>query len=272
MKLSLLNQGRNMLLSCVLLTLTGCATSSTGRNQITLFSADELNKMGISSFAEMKEKIKISKDKNTNQFVQCVASAITRNVPQSAHKGDWEVVVFDSEQVNAFALPGGKIGVYTGILAVTENQDQLAAIIGHEVGHVIESHSNERLSSSQLSKTGMSLANAVLKSQNVESRDTLMAGLGLGVQYGILMPYGRTHESEADIVGQDLMARSGFNPKASIKLWQNMAKNNKKSPPEFLSTHPSNQTRISNLTKHLVVSSKLYQKGQDPQCVKPRTM
>ncbi len=116
----------------VLLFLTACSTSSTGRKQVSLYSDDELNHMGITSFEQMKKEIPISKDKATNDFVFCVAKAITTNVPESAHQGDWEVVVFDSEQVNAFALPGGKIGgVYTGILNVTENQDQLAAIMGH---------------------------------------------------------------------------------------------------------------------------------------------
>jgi Zn-dependent protease with chaperone function len=130
-------------------------------------------------------------------------------VPKSAHKGEWEVVVFDSEQVNAFALPGGKIGVYTGILKVAENQNQLGAIIGHEVGHVIEHHSNERMSSSKISQTGMAVVDTALSVGNVENRNLWMSGLGLGLQYGILMPYGRTHESEADIVGQDLMAEHG---------------------------------------------------------------
>jgi predicted Zn-dependent protease len=200
--------------------------------------------------------------------VQCVANAITENVPKSAHDGAWEVVVFDSEQVNAFALPGGKIGVYTGILKVTENQDQLAAIIGHEVGHVIEHHSNERLSSNKLSQTGMAVAGVLMSSQGVENQGAYMAGLGLGLQYGVLMPYGRTHESEADIVGQDLMARSGFNPKASIKLWKNMAKLSKDAPPEFMSTHPSNETRINDLTAHLAQSNKLYKANTAPRCKK----
>lgn len=253
-----------------LIALSGCTTSSTGRNQITLFSNAELDKMGITSFAQMKEKQAISNDKATNQFVQCVAKAITKNVEQSVHQGDWEIVVFDSEQINAFALPGGKIGVYTGIFNVTENQDQLAAIIGHEVGHVIEHHSNERLSSGQLAQTGLAIASSVLTSQNVERKEMWMAGFGLGVQYGVLMPYSRAHESEADLVGQDLMAKSGFDPHASIKLWQNMAKLSKSQPPEFLSTHPSNQRRINQLSEHLALSQGLYRASQHPNCVKPK--
>lgn len=251
------------------LLLSACSTSSSGRAQIMLYSNDELGKMGITSFEQMKQEIKISKDPATNQFVQCVADAIIKNVPQSAHKGEWEVVVFDSPQINAFALPGGKIGVYTGILNVTENQHQLGAIMGHEVGHVIEHHSNERLSSNQVAQGGLALAGAVLAIKGGENRNLLMAGLGLGVQYGVLMPYGRTHESEADIVGQDLMARSGFEPSASIKLWENMAKNSTSLQPEFMSTHPSNQTRISQLTEHLAESRKLMVGTTSPTCVKP---
>jgi len=258
-------------LCCLALTLNACSTSSTGRNQVILFSSSELDTMGTQSFEQMKKKEKISDNRKINQFVQCVANAITKNVPKSAHKGAWEVVVFDSEQVNAFALPGGKIGVYTGILKVTENQDQLAAIIGHEVGHVIEHHSNERLSSQKVSQTTMVIAGAAMQSQGVKNQNLYMSGLGLGLQFGVLMPYGRTHESEADIVGQELMARSGFKPKASIKLWQNMAAlSNKEAQPEFMSTHPSNERRINDLSNHLVVSSKLYNAANNPHCRKPK--
>lgn len=249
--------------------LSACTTSSTGRHQITLFSSGELNKMGIQSFDEMKSKQKVSSDKAINNYVQCVANAITKNVPKSAHDGSWEVVVFDSDQVNAFALPGGKIGVYTGILKVTENQHQLGAIIGHEVAHVIERHSNERLSSNQLVQLGATASDAYMTEAGIENKNAyLMAGMSI-VKYGFLMPYGRTHESEADIVGQDLMARSGFKPNAAIDLWRNMAKQAKASPPEFLSTHPSNQTRIEDLTRHLPTAQDHFQGTSMPNCIKP---
>jgi len=228
--------------------------------------------MGASSFEEMKKKEKISTNKKTNQYVQCVADAIIKNVPKSAHNGEWEVVVFDSEQVNAFALPGGKIGVYTGILKVATTQDQLAAIMGHEVAHVIERHSNERLSSNQLVQMGSAAGSAILTQQGVENKETwMMVGLGIA-QYGVLMPYGRMHESEADIVGQDLMAKSGFEPKAAIELWRNMAKQSKGAPPEFLSTHPSNKTRINDLTKHLAKSTAFYQDKNKPSCKVPKSI
>ena len=266
------NKATLLLTLAALIVLASCAKSSTGRNQITLFSSSDLNKMGASSFEQMKEKEKISTDIAVNNYVQCVAKAITKNVPKSAHKGEWEVVVFDSEQVNAFALPGGKIGVYTGILKVAENQNQLGAIIGHEVGHVIERHSNERMSSSKISQTGMAVVDTALSVGNVENRNLWMSGLGLGLQYGILMPYGRTHESEADIVGQDLMAKSGFEPSAAISLWQNMAKLSNGSPPEFMSTHPSNETRITQLTEHLPKSQAYYKASNAPSCKKPKNI
>jgi len=258
-----------LILCTAILLLTSCAKSSTGRNQITLFSSGELDQMGINSFAELKQKEKISTDKKINEYVQCVANAVIKNVPKSAHNGDWEVVVFDSPQINAFALPGGKIGVYTGILNVTENKDQLAAIIGHEIAHVIERHSNERLSSNQLAQMGAMAGNALLTQQGVENKETwMMAGMAIA-QYGFLMPYSRMHESEADIVGQNLMAKSGFKPDAAIALWQNMAKNSKGAPPEFLSTHPSNDTRINDLTKHLDKANKLFKASNTKQCKRP---
>jgi len=263
---------RLFVICCTALTLNACSTSSTGRNQVLLYSSDDLDTMGFQLFELMKQKEKISTDKEINRFVQCVSSAITINIPKSSHDGQWEVVVFDSDQVNAFALPGGKIGVYTGILKVAENQDQLATIIGHEVGHVIERHSNERISSQQLSQRGMLIADAALESQEVKNKNLYMSGLGLGLRYGVLMPYGRAHENEADVVGQELMAKSGFNPKASIKLWKNMAAlSNKNTLPEFMSTHPSNKKRINHLTTHLALSSKLYKSENNPKCYKPKS-
>ncbi len=265
---------KNISVYCfILLFLTACSTSSTGRSKVTLYSDTELNHMGTVSFEQMKKEVPISIDTNINAFVHCVADAITENVSKSVHQGEWEVVVFDSEQINAFALPGGKIGVYTGILNVTEDQHQLAAIIGHEVGHVLEHHSNERLSANQLSNVGLMVASIALEASDVDNKGVWVAGLGLGVQYGLVMPYSRAHESEADVVGQELMARSGFNPKASVKLWQNMSKLSKNAPPEFMSTHPANDTRIKQLHKHLPVSESFYlarkKQGNKPQCVKP---
>lgn len=239
---------------CWLLTSVGliaCSASPTGRNQLLLFSNTEMSSLGAQSFEQMKQEIPISKNQKTNAYVQCVANAIIAQVPKQSGFNSWEVVVFDSEQVNAFALPGGKIGVYTGLLDVAVNQDQLATVIGHELAHVLASHSNERLSQSQLANVGLQITDlAIGSSQYGQYRDLTMAALGVGVQYGVILPYGRRQESEADIVGLELMAKAGFDPKQSIELWKNMAKaSNGKQPPELLSTHPSHSTRIEDLSR-----------------------
>ena len=249
--------------------LAGCNTSPTGRNQVILYSNSQMSEMGAQSFEQMKAEMTISSDKTLTRFVQCVADAITPHVDKTAHAGDWEVVLFDSPQINAFALPGGKIGVYTGILNVTENQDQLAAIMGHEVGHVIANHSNERMSSGSLASSVQKVAGALAAGQDESTQKAVNLGVGASLQYLVLMPYGRTHEKEADIVGQELMAKAGFNPKAAVDLWHNMAKASKSAPPEFLSTHPSHETRIKKLSDHLKVTQPLYKKStQRPSCNK----
>nr|WP_165480085.1 M48 family metallopeptidase [Vibrio vulnificus] len=246
--------------------LTACTSSPTGRNQLLMFSDSEMSTLGANSFEQMKKEIPISQNKATNQYVQCVAKAITDTIPPQPGFKEWEVVVFDSDQVNAFALPGGKIGVYTGLLNVAVNQDQLATVIGHEVAHVLAEHSNERLSQSQLANAGLQLANvAIGASEYKQYQRITMAALGVGVQYGVILPYGRTQESEADIVGLEYMAKAGFDPKQSVELWKNMAKaSGGNQPPELLSTHPSHSTRIKDLQDK---ASKLpaYQ-GKSPSC------
>ncbi|GLX82606.1 M48 family metallopeptidase [Thalassotalea eurytherma] len=253
------------------MTIAGCSTSSTGRAKIAFMDSNKLNAMGAQSFEEMKKKEKISKDEKTNAYVQCVANYITVHVPKSAHDGEWEVVVFDSEQINAFALPGGKIGVYTGILKVAEGQDQLAAIMGHEVAHVIEEHANERISAEQVAGIGLMATGVLLGDMDNDTKAMTMGALGIGAQYLALMPYGRSHETEADIVGQELMAKAGFKPEASVKLWQNMAKaSGGNQPPEFMSTHPSNESRINQLRENLDKSEPIFNKAKTtPDCVNP---
>ncbi|QFU23978.1 M48 family metalloprotease [Shewanella eurypsychrophilus] len=229
--------------------ISGCAThqSPTGRGQTLLFSANEINQMGDQSFEQIKTQEKISKDKATVAYVDCVANRITKVLPNKSIK--WDVVVFESEQVNAFALPGGHIGVYTGLLKVAENADQLATVIGHEVAHVLANHSNEQVSRAQMTGMGMQLADAALGAGGVSNKDLYMAALGLGTQVGFILPYGREQESEADIMGVELMARAGFDPSQSMLLWKNMAKAGGGQGPELLSTHPSHSHRIDDLSQ-----------------------
>ncbi|MDX1302855.1 M48 family metallopeptidase [Photobacterium sp.] len=236
-------------LMAAVLSISACSSSPTGRQQVLLFSTNDMSQLGAQSFEELKKQEKINTDVKTNQYVQCITSAITARLDPQSGFGQWEVVVFDSDQVNAFALPGGKIGVYTGLLKVAKNQDQLATVIGHEIGHVIAQHSNERLSRSQIADIGLQVSSMAIR--GTEYHDVAMAGLGLGVQYGVLMPYGRAQESESDIIGLRLMAEAGFDPNQSVELWKNMAKASNGQPPELLSTHPSHSTRIDDLKKEI---------------------
>ncbi|MFT6703055.1 MAG: putative Zn-dependent protease [Pseudomonadales bacterium] len=252
------------------LTLSACATSPTGRSQLLLFPESQLDQMGVQAFAGMKENIKVSNKPIHNEYVQCIANSITKHVAKSVFAGEWEVVVFDDPKVNAFALPGGKIGVYTGLLEVAVNQHQVAAVMGHEVGHVIAHHGNERVSTNALIGAGQQAVNAALEANQVASSQLIMAGLGLGAQYGVAMPFGRKHESEADEIGLELMAKAGFNPQESIELWTNMAKaSGGKAPAEFFSTHPSNQTRIKDLQANMAPALVAYKAAVTrPNCRK----
>ena len=251
------------------LLITACATSPLGRSQLVLFPEAEMTQMGLSAYQEMKQQTPASGNSVTNQYVQCVSDYIVRAMP-NGNPADWEVTVFDDGQANAFALPGGKIGVYTGLLDVAENQDQLATVIGHEVAHVLARHSNERVSTSFVTNTGLQAVQVAAGSSS-PMKQQLFGLLGLGAQVGVTLPFGRKQESEADLLGLDLMANAGFDPRASVQLWQNMAKaSGGQKPPEFMSTHPSNERRIISLNERIPSAMKLSlaarQSGTTPDC------
>jgi predicted Zn-dependent protease len=250
--------------------IAACAQSPTGRHQIMLFSDAELSKMGAQTFDTIKAETRQSKDKKTNIYVHCVANNLLAVTPDDLGAKSWEIVVFESDQVNAFALPGGKIGVYTGLLKVAENQDQLAAVIGHEIGHVIAGHSNERLSTNQALQTVLALGDAGMKAYGVRYQQELMTAFGLGAQLGVALPFSRAHESESDIIGLDLMAKAGFEPRQAVNLWQNMAAQGGAGMPEFMSTHPAPETRIKDLRDKLPQAMKTFSerkaKASLPKC------
>jgi predicted Zn-dependent protease len=246
--------------------LTACATSPTGRSQLIFMPETQIDQMGLQAFDTLKKDKKVSYNGQYNQTTTCIANAITQVVG-----GSWEVVVFEDSSPNAFALPGNKIGVHTGMLQLVDNQEQLAAVIGHEIGHVLARHSNERASQEMAMSQGLNVLQAM--TMPTSALGQLGFGLlGVGAEYGVLKPYGRTQESEADIIGVDLMAKAGFDPKNSITLWQKMEQASQgKQPIEFMSTHPAHATRIQNLEQHMPQAIALYQQaqssGKQPHCI-----
>jgi predicted Zn-dependent protease len=257
----------------LLILVAACATSPLGRSQMMLVGDAEMDKMGVEAFEQLKKEGKVSSDPQTNAYVTCVANAITGAMPQESGGGPWEVRVFQDDSANAFALPGRKIGVHTGLLTVAKNQDQLATVIGHEVGHVIARHSAERVSNQIVAQGGAQLAGAVIGAAGDPSsplNGIAQAALGLGAQ-GVVLKYSRTHESEADMLGLDFMAKAGFDPRESVPLWQNMDAASKGArPPEFLSTHPNPATRIKDLQARipqtLSLAEQAHAQGRNPRC------
>jgi predicted Zn-dependent protease len=258
---------RSLVLAVVLL--VACATSPLGRRQLMIFPEAQMDSMGVEAFAQVKKEMKQSNDPAANSLVRCVAKAITDELPAEAGAGEWEVQVFQDDSANAFALPGRKIGVHTGLLRVARNQDQLATVLGHEVAHVLAGHGNERMSQAFAAQTALDAAQILAGAPSPQNQQ-IFALLGLGAQVGILLPFSRTQESEADLLGLDLMAKAGFDPRQSVELWRNMAAAGGAQPPEFLSTHPSHDTRIQDLQERIPDAMSLYQRargaGKAPHC------
>jgi len=246
--------------------LSACTTTPTGRNQLALLSDGDVDKMGVESYEAMKKKLPLTQNAKIKNYVVCITNQIIPHVKQAPKLSQWEVNVFADKQANAFALPGYKIGVYEGLLKYAVNQDQLAAVIGHEIGHVIAHHARERVSTQMATDMGIKFGSSLFDIE--DPNDSLAVKVAvLGAQYGVALPFSRAHESEADVIGLELMAKAGFNPKESVQLWKNMSKGGD-SGPELLSTHPSNTTRIDQLNSAMPKAMALYKqaKSKKPNC------
>ncbi len=259
---------RTVLRAAAGLCLAACVASPLGRQRLLLFTDAEIAQLGVASFDKMKREMPLARDPALEPRVRCVAGAIVAQLGAEAPPS-WEVVVFADESPNAFALPGGRIGVNAGLFRVAHNQDQLATVLGHEVAHVVAQHANERVSTVFATQSGLELVSAISGAPG-EEQQRLLALLGLGTQVGILLPYGREQEREADLIGLDLMASAGFDPRESIALWQNMAKAGGAEAPEFLSTHPSHGTRIQDLGQRMPKALARFEdarrRGRRPAC------
>lgn len=271
-----MNKWQTAIVATLTLTaLVACTKSPTGRSQLQLYSSNELAQMGSQAYEELKAEEKLSTDQALNSYVQCIADELIVTLPDEYRALDWEVNVFDSDQVNAFALPGGKIGVYRGLHEIAETPSQLAAVMGHEIGHVIAEHGNARMSSNMLIGIGLQVG-SIIAAQKTDQNTAamIMAGLGVGAQVGIALPFSRSHESESDQLGMDYMADAGYNPAEAADLWRNMkAASGGNAPMEFLSTHPSPDSRIQDIENYLPEVMPTYRErvaaGKGSTCKRP---
>ena len=253
-------------LGLMILVIIGCSTvSETGRRQVRLVPEAQELQLGLTAFEEMKKEVPVSKDAAANEMLQRVGKKVAGVA--GLENAQWEFVLFDSKEVNAFCLPGGKVGVYTGILPVTKNEAGLATVIGHEVAHAKAHHGAERMSQALLLQAGGQAVGAAVSAAGKDKWQTAATTVyGLGAQVGIALPYSRLHESEADEMGLTYMARAGYNPREAVAFWQRLAELNKLSGnaggPWFLRTHPVDETRIAQLQKLMPQAEKEYRKSQ----------
>jgi predicted Zn-dependent protease len=257
-----------LLASVIAIAVAGCATtvSPTGRTQyVGGVSQAQLDQLGAQAFAQMKAQKQQTSNSGQRSYVTCVTNAIVNQLPAD-QRGGWETAVFVDSDPNAFALPGGKVGVYTGIFSVARTQDQLAGVIAHEIGHVIARHHDERITRQMGAAGAVQLLGALAGDYG----QLATQGGSVLAQTGFLLPGSRAQESEADVVGQQLMARAGFDPRGAVALWQNMISAGGSRPPEWLSTHPNPQARIGELQQRAASLVPEYEQaraaGRRPRC------
>jgi len=235
-------------LGAILIAVAGCSTNpATGQSQFILVDEAQLAQAAAASWTQLKREERISNDAALNDR----ARRISNNIVRAAGLTDqtWEVVVFDSDDKNAFVVPGGRIGVYRGMMEFVDNDDQLAAVLGHEVGHVVGRHAAERYSQQVGVAAGASLLGAAV-GEDQQSAQQWAGIFGMGAQLGLLLPYSRAHENQADLLGVDYMTRAGYDPNQAVILWRKMAQEGARGP-EFLSTHPDPNQRAERIRAYI---------------------
>ena len=260
-----------LFLLVILVFLISCSTVPiTGRRTFNLIPESQMNAMSFSQYDEFLKTNKLSNNKTQTRMVKKVGLQIQKAVEQYfADKGmsnkltgyEWEFNLVDNKEVNAWCMPGGKVVFYTGILPVTKDEAGLAVVMGHEIAHAIGGHGSERMSQGMLVQFGGMALSTALEEKPVETQQVWMTAFGLGSQFGIMLPFSRMHESEADHLGLIFMAMAGYDPATAVEFWKRMsAMKNEQAPPEFMSTHPADATRISDLKELLPEAMKYYKK------------
>jgi predicted Zn-dependent protease len=233
----------------------------------------EMEAEAAREFAKIKASAPLTTNRETINYVACVANAVVQ-VLDPPHSGyHWEMAIVETDQVNAFVMPGGKIVVYEGILKAARNQHQLAAVIGHEIAHVTAGHTKSKLLQGRPAQIGVAVAAVLLGGGNYGATYTAQEALSQGAMYGLVLPYKRGQETEADVLGLEYMAQAGFDPRESVPLWQNMNEIGGEARSEFSSTHPSSDKRIDSLVSEWVKVLPLYNQahneGRIPNCQVP---
>jgi predicted Zn-dependent protease len=258
-------------LSVFALVFLACSTVPiSGRSQLNMIPASEMLAMSLTEYDTFLKSNKLSTDQKQTQIVKSVGARIQKAVEEfmttEGHKDAlanyaWEFNLVESKEVNAWCMPGGKVVFYTGILPITQTDAGIAVVMGHEVAHAIAEHGSERMSQALIAQLGGVALSAALQSKPEETRNLWLGLYGVGTQVGVLLPFSRTQESEADHLGLVFMAMAGYDPNQSVSFWQRMAANKSGSAPtEFLSTHPSDETRINDLKGLLPEAMKYYKK------------
>ncbi len=244
----------------------------TGRRQLNIIPGSTMLSMSSQQYGDFLKTNKVSSNQEATQMVNRVGNRIRTAVEQYMAQNNlssrlqgynWQFNLVESKEVNAWCMPGGKVVVYTGILPVTRDEVGLSVVLGHEIAHAIAEHGNERMSQGLIAQFGGMALEQVLKEKPAETKQLWMSAFGVGVQYGALLPFSRTQESEADRLGLIFMAMAGYDPNAALDFWQRMAaQSGGSAPPEFLSTHPSDQTRINDIRKELPEALRYYHPGK----------
>lgn len=265
---------RKIALSVFVLALSACNTVPlTGRKQVSLIPGSQMNAMAVTQYQEVLSKSKVITGTAQAQMIervgQKVAAAVEKYLRQKGHADmikdfNWEFALIDDPAANAWCMPGGKVAFYTGILGVCQDEAGVAVVMGHEIAHAVAKHGSERMSQGLIQQMGGVALQVAIKEQPEKAQSLYMAAYGIGSQYGAMLPFSRLHESEADEMGLVFMAMAGYDPREAPKFWERMAANSGGSQvPEFLSTHPSHQTRVKDLNAGMGEAMKYYLQQQN---------
>jgi predicted Zn-dependent protease len=264
-----LQAGLFALLPAMLLFQSCSLVPLTGRRQLSLVSDADMLSTSFVQYGQFMKENKVSPNAAQTNMVkqvgQRIQNAVTtyfaqNNLSQNLKGYKWEFNLIEKKEANAWCMPGGKVAVYSGILPITQNEIGLAVVIGHEIAHAVAKHSNERMSQALVSQLGGQVLAQALKQKPQQTQQIWMSLFGVGVQLGAVLPYNRLQESEADHLGLIFMAMAGYDPNAAIGFWQRMSQGAGTNPPEFLSTHPSDENRMQKIKAEIPEAMKYYKK------------